>query len=419
MLVTAQEHRIAPYPSVVSSRLRRTVSERRLVLVLGAVVFTDTVFYAAIAPLLPTLVHELHMSKASAGLMTAMYPIGTFVGSIPGGWLTVRIGPRRTVYAGLSLLAVSTLAFGWLDSVAALDAARFVEGVGGAFSWAGALAWLVADVPAERRGQTIGGALGAAIAGSLFGPVIGTIASAVGRGPTFSVVVVLALALMDQCRRLPLVHTPSAQRLRDLVVVFRDRDVRSAMWLVVLPALVSGVVSVLGPLRLHRLGADAAAIGAVYLVAAAIEALLTPAVGWLSDRRGRLLPMRAGLAGTAAALACFTLPSSAVLLGVLIILIAAILSAFWAPAMAMLSEAAEVGGLEHGYSAALMNIAWATGQTLGAASGGVIAKALGDAAPMGVAAGLAVATLVLVGLRPPARARATQEASPVTDPQIP
>jgi MFS family permease len=279
MLVAAQEHRIAPYPSVVSSRLRRTVSERRLVLVLGAVVFTDTLFYAAIAPLLPTLVHELHMSKASAGLMTAMYPIGTFVASIPGGWLTVRIGPRRTVYAGLSLLAVSTLAFGWLNSVVALDAARFVEGVGGAFSWAGALAWLVADVPVERRGETIGSALGAAIAGSLFGPVIGTVASAVGRGPTFSVVVVLAIALIDQCRRLPLLHTPSAQRVRDLSVVFRDRDVRSAMWLVVLPALVSGVVSVLGPLRLHRLGADAAAIGAVYLAAAAIEAVLTPALG--------------------------------------------------------------------------------------------------------------------------------------------
>jgi MFS family permease len=129
--------------------------------------------------------------------------------------------------------------------------------------------------------------------------------------------------------------------------------------------------------------------------------------------------MRVGLVGSAAALACFTLPSSAVLLGVLIILIAAILSAFWAPAMAMLSEAAESGGLEQGYAAALMNIAWATGQTVGAGSGGAIAKVAGDAAPMGVAAGLAVLTLVFIGLRPPSRVTAPQEPAPAAEPQIP
>jgi predicted MFS family arabinose efflux permease len=419
MLVAAQQHRTAPYPSGVPTRLRETVSERRLVLVLGAVVFTDTVFYAAIAPLLPSLVHQLHMSKLSAGVMTAMYPIGTFVGSIPGGMLTVRIGPKRTVYVGLALLAVSTLAFGWLHSVAALDAARFVEGVGGAFSWAGALAWLVADVPANRRGERIGGALGAAIAGALFGPVIGVIASAVGRGPAFSGVVVLAIVLIDQARRIPLRHTPSTQRVRDLRVVFSDREVRSAMWLVVLPSLASGMVSVLGPLRLHHLGADAAAIGGVYLVAAGVEALLTPVVGRFSDRRGRLLPLRAGLTGTAAAVVCFTLPSSAALLGALIVVIAAVLATFWAPSMAMLSESAESVGLEQGLAAALINIAWAAGQTVGAVGGGAVAKALGDGAPMAAAAALALVTLVVLGFRPPRQAAAAPTAEPVADAQMP
>ena len=45
--------------------------ERRLVLVIGAIVFVDTMFYAAIAPLLPDLAHQLHLSKLSAGAMTA------------------------------------------------------------------------------------------------------------------------------------------------------------------------------------------------------------------------------------------------------------------------------------------------------------------------------------------------------------
>ena len=67
---------------------------RRLVWTVGAVVFVDTMFYAVIAPLLPQLSHELHLSKLSAGILTACYPLGTLLASIPGGVLAVRAGPR-------------------------------------------------------------------------------------------------------------------------------------------------------------------------------------------------------------------------------------------------------------------------------------------------------------------------------------
>src|SRR5579859_2750840 len=229
----------------------RPSTERRLVIVMGAVVFVDTMFYAAIAPLLPSLVHSFHLSKLSAGVMTAGYPAGTLIGSLPGGVLAVRAGPKQTVYAGLALLGASTLAFGFLNDVVWLDVARFVEGVGGACSWAGGVAWIVADAPAERRGSLIGTALGAAIAGSLFGPVIGTIASAVGRGAAFSGVVVLSLVLIDQARRLPLQHEASGQGIRDLTRTLRERTVLLGMWLMALPAGISGIINVLGPLRLH------------------------------------------------------------------------------------------------------------------------------------------------------------------------
>ncbi len=168
---------------------------RLLFLVAGAIVFVDTMFYAAVVPLLPTLTRELHLSKASAGVLTAGYAAGTLVGSIPGGIARRRAGPRTTIYTGLFLMGVSSLAFGFLDNIVLLDAARFVQGFGGACTWAGSLAWLIGEVPAERRGSTIGGALAAAIGGALFGPVIGTLAHALGRAPVFSAVVVVAGAL--------------------------------------------------------------------------------------------------------------------------------------------------------------------------------------------------------------------------------
>ncbi len=383
-------------PGVVISEQTDT---RRLVLLVGAVVFVDTMFYAAIAPLLPQLAREFHLSKLSAGVMTAGYPLGTLLASIPGGVLAARAGPRFTVCVGLALLAASTLAFGLLNNAVLLDLARLVEGVGGAFSWAGGLAWIVAEAPADRRGGLMGAALGAAIGGALFGPVIGTLASAVGRAAAFSGVVVVSLALIAIARRMPAPSLRSGQGMLHLRMALRGRDTTIGMWLVTLPAIASGLINVLGPLRLHRLGASALAIGAAFLIAAGLEAAISPLIGSLSDRRGRLLPLRFGLIFAAVLLACFTLPRSVTVLIAVIVALSVALAGFWAPAMALLSDAADRHGLNQGLAAALMNLAWAGGQILGSGAGGATAKALGDGGPMLLTATLCVATLGLIRAR--------------------
>jgi MFS family permease len=370
-------------------------SERRLVLLIGAVVFVDTMFYAAIAPLLPTLAHQLALSKLSAGVLTASYPIGMLLGSVPGGLLVVRTGPRFTVCAGLALLAGSTLAFGFLENAAALDAARLIEGLGGACSWAGGLAWIVAEAPLERRGRLIGDAIGAAIGGALFGPVIGTVATAIGRAATFSAVVLLAFWLIAEARRQPSLPAAAPQGMRHLRAALCHRSMVVAMWLVSVPAIASGLISVLGPLRLHQLGAGAAAIGATFVVATAIEALISPVVGRLSDRSGRMLPMQFGLAGAIVVLLCFPLPTNAALLALIVVGTSVSLSAFWAPGMALLSDEAESRGLDQAFAAALMNVAWAGGQILGSGGGGAVAKATGDAVPIAIAAAMFALTLFL------------------------
>src|SRR4051794_23119848 len=112
---------------------------RRLFWLVAAVVFVDTMFFAAVAPLLPHYVDELDLSKTGAGVLTAAYPAGTFAGALPSGWLATRWGVKPTVLLGVAMLALASLSFAFAGSVVALDTARFIQGVGGACMWAGGM----------------------------------------------------------------------------------------------------------------------------------------------------------------------------------------------------------------------------------------------------------------------------------------
>jgi MFS family permease len=384
---------------------------RRLFPLVAAVVLVDTMFFAAVAPLLPHYSDELDLSKTAAGVLTAAYPAGTFAGALPGGWLAARWGVKPTLLCGVAMLGVTSLVFGFANHIVLLDAARFVQGVGGAFMWAAGMAWLVSATPPERRGQTIGAALAAAIVGVLFGPVLGGAATLVGPELVFGGVAVVAAGLGAWAWRIPGIAPEPSPGLGALVAAMRRRPVLAGFWLFTLPALFAGVIEVLVPLRLDDLGASGAAIGAVFLLTAAVEGVLSPLAGRVSDRRGRLFPIRAGLAGAVVMAVLLPLPDSAALLGVTLLLTFAALGAFWAPAMAMLSDASEDAGLDLALAFSISNLAWAAGHLVGSGAGGALADATSDAIPYGLLGLVSAATLVGViglGRAAPARSPAAQ-----------
>ncbi len=387
---------------------------RRLVTLVSAIVLVDTMFYAVVAPLLPTLTDELTLTKAAAGLLTAAYPAGTLLGSLPGGLLAARWGPKQTVLVGLGLMAVSTLVFGFAQNIVLLDTARFVQGFAGACSWAGALAWLIAEAPADRRGALIGTALGWAIAGALLGPVLGAAAEATEPEIVFSSVVVFAGGLALWAARMPSSHLSVAQGIREVVAALRLPQMRTAMWLMSLPAVGFGVLSVLGPLRLDGYGFSSAAVGATYLVAAGAEALVSPIVGRMSDRRGRLFPIRRGLVAAGIITLTVTVPHTALPLAVLIVVATIAFGLFWAPAIAMVSDTAEAAGLALGFAFALVNLAWALGQVAGSGFGGVIAKATSDGVPLGAVSVLCLLTYLALRGRESVTVPYTEHGAPTS-----
>jgi MFS family permease len=367
---------------------------RRLLLLTGAIVLVDTMFFSALTPLLPHYVDKFHLGKAGAGVLQAMYPAGALVAGIPGGMAASRLGVKPTALIGLALLALTTVAFGLADSVWTLDLARFLQGISSAFSWTGALTWLVAAAPPGRRGQLIGSAFSAAVVGALFGPVLGAAASFTGTGPAFGAVAVLALVLAGAAIVTPAAAPESPQPLRTLVdALLRNRTIQTGVWLCLLPALCFGTLSVLAPLRLSDLGWGAAAVGATFLVSAGLEAAWAPVLGRFSDRHGRLAPLFGSLAASALVALLLPWPRHALVLAFVVVCAGSAFASFWPPAMSLVTDAAEHSGLEYGYAFALINVAWAPGQAGGAAIGGALASATSDAVPYFALAAICLVTL--------------------------
>ena len=275
-------------------------------------VLVDTVFPAALTPLVPYFAEGYGLSKSSLGILSGAFGTGVLLGSAPSGYATARLGVKPAALSGLLLMFIASLLFGFAHAAWELVALRLVAGFGSALSWVSAFTWIVARAPEERRGQMIGTLLSAAVVGALLGPVLGSAASAIGVPLAFALVCVVSLVVAGSASVAP-APGPSLEAKkpfwRALAEVLRPRPA-TGLLLVGFSPLLFGVLAVLAPLQLARLGWGAAAIGTVFFVAALFEAAVHPLLGRWSDDSGYRPPVLAGLLASFAVL--LALPLAAV-----------------------------------------------------------------------------------------------------------
>ncbi len=370
--------------------------DRRLLVLVCAVVLVETLFFAALTPLLPALSREFGLSKTGVGILSGAYPAGGTIGAVVGAWLSTRVGLRATTVIGMLVLATCCAGFGFADEIWLLDALRFAQGTGAAIAWTGALAWLAVEAPPERRGELLGIAIGAAVAGALLGPLVGGAARLTGRPIAFAGVAALGVVLAVWAARMPAPRPQVRQPLGLIVSALRRSNVLSGVWLIALPSLLFGCLTVLGPLSLDAVGVGALGMTIFWLVSAALGAIQSPLMGRWSDRRGRLEPVRAGLAMAIAVSLAIPLADSRAALVALVLAASVVYNVFWVPGGALLTEAAEAHGLEHGLSFALFNFAWAPAGAFGAIAGGWLGDELGNGSSYVVLASICALTLLVV-----------------------
>jgi len=172
-----------------------------------------------------------------------------------------------------------------------------------------------------------------------------------------------------------------------------------------LAGMAFGVIDVLAPLRLSRLGASGTIIAATFLCGAVLESGLSPVTGRLCDRFGAQRPVMVALAAGVAFSVLVSLPGSVPGLSVVLIVGMPFFGSLYTPAASLVSDGAKHRGLNLGIAFALTNLTWAAGQAFAASMSGAVAQATSDLVPYGM---LAVACLATLAIQARAVARARQ-----------
>jgi MFS family permease len=245
----------------------------------------------------------------------------------------------------------------------------------------------------------LGSVMSVAIFGTLSVPCLATLAVAVGPEPTFAVVGAVSLAL---ALRVVAYSEPARTKEpgRPATKLLRNRGIVVGAGLVTLASATFGAANALIPLRLAHFGASIVVVGATFLLASGISALVAPVSGRISDRRGLVWPMKVGPLASAALVALVPVPNTAPLLAVLSVLALGAPLIMWVvPAMSLITDAAERGGIAVVLSTMVINVSFAVGETVGAPAAAGLAETTTDAVPFLILAALMLAAIIPIRAR--------------------
>jgi MFS family permease len=193
-----------------------------------AVAFACVISFMGIGlvdPILPSLASKLHASTSQVELLFTSYLVVTAVMMLVTGWVSSRIGAKRTLIAGLVLIVVFAALAGASGSIGQIVDFRAGWGLGNALFIATSLAVIVTSATSGFAGAIVlyETALGIGIAS---GPILGgELGSISWRGPFFGVAALMAVALVATLVLLPKTpKPPRKQKISEPIKALRHRS---------------------------------------------------------------------------------------------------------------------------------------------------------------------------------------------------
>jgi MFS family permease len=298
----------------------------RNVWILSGIALGVAVGYGVVNPVLPMFATSFGVNEFAAAAVISAFAAMRLLFAPAVSSLTSRLGHRAVLLSGILLVAASSVGVGFAASYPQLIALRAAGGVGSAMFSVSAMTVLLASVDAGRRGRASALFQGGFLVGAVTGPAIGGLFAQISlRAPFFfyaaTLAVAAAVALGLQAAP-GLVAGPGRRQAsgadapRPFGAVLRDRRYQAAL----LASLAQGwnthgARSALIPLFVAAyLVSDAAQAawwaGIAMSVAAAVQMAAIWPAGWVVDKHGRRLPMVAGAALAAAAMAAMPVSRS-------------------------------------------------------------------------------------------------------------
>jgi MFS family permease len=169
---------VGAYPSKTQEPCSWRSSEAFLVFTVAAAIFTDTLLYAIIVPILPyALVERMDIAEEDVqwweSMLFATFGVAGLVSSPLCGYLADRWRDRRTPFlCGLLLAMGGTFLFGFARTPGMLILSRICQGLASTVVFTVGLALIGDVVPSSRIGEAIGYALSGVSAGFLVAPTL-------------------------------------------------------------------------------------------------------------------------------------------------------------------------------------------------------------------------------------------------------
>lgn len=349
-------------------------SKRVLFTICFGVIFTDMVGYGVISPSIPLFAKTLAATDAQMGFAFAGYPIAFTLTVLPLGMFVDRVGKNwLIVTVAMFVLALASVLMAFAASVTMLVFARALQGFASAAAW-------VASQPLIARGTggaseldsremsvvTVAAGLGV-IAGPLLGGV-GEMATPflINAGLAF----VWGVAALFLLTREGTAGAGEKPPFRDLL---RRKGIVIACIAIFCSCACFGILELLLPLRLDRLGYAKLAIGLFFGVFSVVYVAAQPLISRWIDARGGYEPIYVGSLGLAVMMVLIVYGAGITTLSAMLGLAGVFSGTLFLASMYVVGQASAEG--QRGSAYALWNLAFSLGYLVGPTVGGHLSSA--------------------------------------------